>query len=105
MCCAIPGGVKAKLDEALGSLTWWVATLHMAGSWNQMISEATSNDFYREDLPCFSFNLSQMLIELPVQAGHQPTFSECCIIHNFTFDMYTHTILKRNQLKKKKHPK
>jgi len=28
---------KARLDVALGSLGWWLATLHMAGGWNSMI--------------------------------------------------------------------
>ena len=28
---------KARLDVALGSLVWWLATLHTAGGWNQMI--------------------------------------------------------------------
>ena len=28
---------KARLDVALGSLVWWLATLHMAGGWNSMI--------------------------------------------------------------------
>jgi len=25
---------KARLDVALGSLVWWLATLHIAGGWN-----------------------------------------------------------------------
>ena len=28
---------KAKLDVVLGSLVWWLATLHIAGGWNSMI--------------------------------------------------------------------
>ena len=28
---------KARLDVALGSLVWWLVTLHTAGGWNQMI--------------------------------------------------------------------
>ena len=28
---------KARLDVALGSLVWWLATLHIAGVWNEMI--------------------------------------------------------------------
>ena len=28
---------KARLDVALGSLVCWLATLHIAGSWNQMV--------------------------------------------------------------------
>jgi len=27
---------KARLDVALGSLVWWLATLHIAGGWNLM---------------------------------------------------------------------
>ena len=27
---------KARLDVVLGSLVWWLATLHIAGSWNWM---------------------------------------------------------------------
>ena len=28
---------KARLDVALVSLVWWLATLHIAGGWNSMI--------------------------------------------------------------------
>ena len=28
---------KARLNVALGSLGWWLATLHIAGGWNEMI--------------------------------------------------------------------
>jgi len=28
---------KARLDVALGSLVCWLATLHIAGGWNQII--------------------------------------------------------------------
>ena len=28
---------KARLDEALGTLSWWEAALPMAGSWNHII--------------------------------------------------------------------
>ena len=28
---------KARLDVALGSLVWWLVTLHIAGGWNSMI--------------------------------------------------------------------
>ena len=28
---------KARPDVALGSLVWWLATLHIAGGWNWMI--------------------------------------------------------------------
>ena len=28
---------KARLDVALGSLDCWLATLHIAGGWNQMV--------------------------------------------------------------------
>jgi len=27
---------KARLDVALGSLVWWLATLHIAGGWIEM---------------------------------------------------------------------
>jgi len=27
---------KARLDVALGSLVWWLVTLHIAGGWNYM---------------------------------------------------------------------
>ena len=27
---------KARLDVALGSLAWWLVTLHIAGGWNWM---------------------------------------------------------------------
>ena len=29
---------KARLDVALGSLVWWLATLHIAGGLNSMIT-------------------------------------------------------------------
>jgi len=29
---------EARLDVALGSLVWWLATLHIAGGWNSMIT-------------------------------------------------------------------
>ena len=31
-----PEAFKARLDVALGSLVCWLATLHIAGGWNQM---------------------------------------------------------------------
>ena len=34
---------KARLDVALGSLVWWLATLHIAGGWNSMIFEVLFN--------------------------------------------------------------
>jgi len=34
---------KARLDVALGSLVWWLATLHIAGGWNEMIIVALFN--------------------------------------------------------------
>jgi len=34
---------KARLDGALGSLSWWVATLPTAGGCDWMVSEVTSN--------------------------------------------------------------
>jgi len=35
--------LKARLDGALGSLVWWVATLPMAGGWNRVIFKVLSN--------------------------------------------------------------
>ena len=35
--------LKASLDGALGSLSWWGAALPVAGGWNQMISMVPSN--------------------------------------------------------------
>ena len=34
---------KARLDVALGSLVWWLATLHIAGGWNWMITVVLFN--------------------------------------------------------------
>ena len=34
---------KARLDVALGSLVCWLATLHVAGGWNQMITVVLFN--------------------------------------------------------------
>jgi len=34
---------KARLDVALGSLGWWLATLHIAGGWNEMITVVLFN--------------------------------------------------------------
>jgi len=34
---------KARLDVALGSLGCWLATLHIAGGWNWMITVVLSN--------------------------------------------------------------
>ena len=34
---------KARLDVALGSLVWWLATLHIAGGWNCMITVVLFN--------------------------------------------------------------
>lgn len=35
--------LKGSLDRILGSLSWWLATLPMAGNWKQMIPEVSSN--------------------------------------------------------------
>ena len=35
--CPQHGAFKARLDVALDSLVWWLATLHIAGGWNSMI--------------------------------------------------------------------
>jgi len=32
--CPIPGALKARLDGALGSLSWWVAALPMTEIWS-----------------------------------------------------------------------
>ena len=37
---------KARLDVALGSLGWWLATLHIAGGWSEMIIVVLFNPFY-----------------------------------------------------------
>jgi len=34
---------EARLDVALGSLVWWLVTLHIAGGWNSMIFEVLFN--------------------------------------------------------------
>ena len=34
---------KARLDVALGSLVWWLVTLHIAGSWKSMITVVLFN--------------------------------------------------------------
>jgi len=34
---------KARLDVALGSLVCWLATLHIAGGWNEMITVVLFN--------------------------------------------------------------
>ena len=34
---------KARLDVALGSPVWWLATLHIAGGWNWMVIVVLSN--------------------------------------------------------------
>jgi len=34
---------KARLDVALGSLVWWLATLHIAGGWNWMVTVVLFN--------------------------------------------------------------
>ena len=34
---------KARLDVALGSLVWWLATLHVTGGWNYMITVVLFN--------------------------------------------------------------
>jgi len=34
---------KARMDVALGSLVCWLATLHIAGGWNSMITVVLFN--------------------------------------------------------------
>ena len=38
-----PEAFKARLDVALGSLVWWLVTLHIAGGWNLMITVVLFN--------------------------------------------------------------
>ena len=35
--------LKARLDGALGSLSWWEVSLLMTGDWNQTIFKVPSN--------------------------------------------------------------
>ena len=37
---------KARLDRALGSLSWWVAALPTGGGWNWMVSKVPSNQAF-----------------------------------------------------------
>ena len=37
---------KARLDVALGSLVWWLVTLHMVGGWNWMSTVVLFNPGY-----------------------------------------------------------
>ena len=37
------GAFKARLDVALGSLVWWLETLHIAGGWNGMSTVVLCN--------------------------------------------------------------
>jgi len=41
--CGFKEAFKARLDVALGSLVCWLATLHMAGGWNWMITVVLFN--------------------------------------------------------------
>ena len=34
---------KARLDVALGSLVWWLVTLHIAGGWSWVSIEVLCN--------------------------------------------------------------
>jgi len=38
-----PLAFKARLDVALGSLGWWLVTLHIAGDWNEMVTVVLFN--------------------------------------------------------------
>ena len=42
---------KARLDVALGSLVWWLATLHIAGGWNWMIIVVLFNPGHSAMIP------------------------------------------------------
>ena len=46
---------KAGLDVALGSLVWWLATLHIAGGWNWMIIVVLCNPGHSVILDITSF--------------------------------------------------
>ena len=37
------GALKARLDVALGSLVWWLVTLHIAGGWKRMMTVVLFN--------------------------------------------------------------
>ena len=43
---------KARLDVALGSLVWWLVTLHIAGGWNEMSVAALFNLVHSMTLNC-----------------------------------------------------
>jgi len=45
---------KARLDVALGSLGWWLATLHIAGGWNEMSVVVLFNPGHSMILCCLS---------------------------------------------------
>jgi len=44
---------KTRLNEALSSLIWWVATLSMVGAWNLMIFKVPSNLSHSMILWCY----------------------------------------------------
>ena len=46
---------KTSLDGALGSLTWWLATLPVARGWNQMVFKTFSN-LSHSMIPCSQHN-------------------------------------------------
>jgi len=41
--CPIPEALKARLDGAMGSLSWWVAALPTAGGWSLIMFNIPSN--------------------------------------------------------------
>ncbi len=48
---------KATLDVVLGSLVWRLATLHIAGGWNQMVTVVIFNPGHPVILVVFNKNL------------------------------------------------
>jgi len=51
---------KARLDVALGSLVWWLVTLHIAGGWNSIsiVSPFQPRPFY-DSMKIIFFSASQ----------------------------------------------
>jgi len=72
---------KARLDVALGSLVWWLATLHVAGGWNEMSIVVLFNPghsmilWFRDftGINCVSHNWSQLILLLRINAKRHKT--------------------------------
>ena len=43
LCATSVEAFKVRMDGILGSLIQWLAALHMAGAWNQVLFESPSN--------------------------------------------------------------